>query len=331
MELKWFKPSTYKQGLSYIFSLIHRELRSLQPIDTPDIIWTRSLMGARAYLRNKSIAGTQSSAQTDYSESSIAQDTGHYFCIMEEIEEIVENGEVIETTSLVVCNSMNPDFVYAGSVKTADGRVINVEKTKLNKSTSTKYVYLVLDVSADPSVYITESYSSNLTSVSGAILIGSYIWDGENPAEITQVLKPTEPVEIGPPYIGPYCILPCAPSESELYNYVINPAGSLQVSSATCYVNGESAGVCFPVFSTVSDMNAVRAYVGWYAPVYDSTDGTMLSSGSVLLTTKESLVNGATVSKDITGNTSGVIDLMWKSAITHTMEYYLFSDNMLGS
>jgi len=50
MELKWFRATTYTQGLSYIFGLIRKELMALQPLDSPDIAWDRGVDGIRARL-----------------------------------------------------------------------------------------------------------------------------------------------------------------------------------------------------------------------------------------------------------------------------------------
>ena len=333
MELKWFKPAIYRQGLSYVLWLIRKELLSLQPIDTDDIRWTRSSAGIRAYIkRSKSAENTQQAVTTQQA-TTVPSSTG-YFCIYKKTETVKkEDGSSENVYSVVVADLNDKESGIAGVVKLADGTRINVPTCTLSKSQTKKYVYLVLDVSKTPAVYIMESDINTLTTVlGGIILIGSYTWDEEKKsATITQNIKQSIPVDIGPSYIGPYCILPTEPSSYGIYNYAVNPAGSVKLASALCYVNGESVGYVNPIYAAVASTDAVRAFVGWVAPRYDEVTGEELSSGYVLLSSDDDFTDPVDVTKDITGNTSGMIDIVWRSAITGTVQDILFDDSMLES
>lgn len=332
MELKWFKPTTYRQGLGHILGLIRKELISLQPVDTDDIKWTRSATGLRAYIKTaKAIDYAQSESVTQ--QSTTSSSSSGYFCIYKKTEVVKKADGSSETVySVVVADLNDKESGIAGVVKLADGTKVNVATYTLSKSQTKKYVYLVLDVSKTPSVYIMESDINTLTTVlGGLILIGSYTWNEETKsAAITQNLKQSTPIELGPSYIGPYCILPTTPSSDGVYNYAINPAGTITLSSALCYVNGERVGYVNPISASVASTVAVRAFVGWVAPRYDEVTGEETSSGYILLSSAD-FKDTVDVSKDITGNTSGTVDLVWRSAITGTIQDVLFDDSMLES
>ena len=333
MELKWFKPSAYTQGISHILGLIRKELIAVQPVDTSDIVWTRSSSGIRAYLASHS-PETQSDGYSLTQEESVDSSSVGYFCISLKLYKVTgEDGTETTQSTMQVVDRNDSDSGIAGVVKLADGTLVNVPTFTLSKSVTKKYVYLVMDVSHAPSIYIMESDINTLTSVKGgAMLIGSYMWDEQaKSATINQNIRQTIPVELGPTYIGPYCILPGEPSSDGSYNYAVNPAGSIILSSALCYVNGESVGYTHPLLVSVSSVDAVRAFVGWVAPRYDETTGEETSSGYVLLSSDDDFTAPVDVTKDITGNTSGMIDIVWRSAITGTIQDILFDDGMIES
>ena len=333
MELKWFKPSAYTQGISHILGLIRKELIAVQPVDTSDIVWTRSSSGIRAYLASHS-PETQSDGYSLTQEESTDSSAVGYFCISLKLYKVTgEDGTETTQSTMQVVNRNDIDSGIAGVVKLADGTLVNVPTFTLSKSTTKKYVYLVMDVSHAPSIYIMESDINTLTSVKGgAMLIGSYMWDEQaKSATINQNIRQTIPVELGPTYIGPYCILPGEPSSSGMYNYAVNPAGTINLSSARCYVNGKGVGYAQPLSASVDRLSSVRAFVGWVAPRYSEDTGVETSSGYVLLSSDGNFSTDVDVSKDITGNTSGVVDIIWRSSITDTIQSILFDDTMLES
>lgn len=333
MELKWFKPSAYTQGISYILGLIRKELIAVQPVDTSDIVWTRSSSGIRAYLASNAPETRNDGYSLTQEETADYSDVG-YFCISLKLYKVTgEDGTESTESTMQVVNRNDIDSGIAGVVKLADGTLVNVPVFTLSKATTKKYVYLIMDVSHEPSIYIMESDINTLTSVKGgAVLIGSYIWDEEaKSATINQSIRQTTAVELGPTYIGPYCILPGEPSSDGSYNYAVNPAGSINLNSGLCYVNGNSVGYASPISVSISSDQDVRAFIGWVAPRYDENTGVETSSGYVLLSSADTFPTTVDISKDITGNTTGTIDLIWRSAITGTIQDVLFDDSMLGS
>lgn len=58
MELKWFRPTTYTQGLGHVLGMIYKELVALQPVDSTDVTWRRTSTGIQAYVKPKPASST---------------------------------------------------------------------------------------------------------------------------------------------------------------------------------------------------------------------------------------------------------------------------------
>lgn len=339
MELKWFKPATYRQGLSYVLSMIRKELVALQPIDSTDVTWRRTETGIQAYVKAKPNSATTVASSLPQTENPPASGSAekYQFTITTENREVEnEDGSKTTVTFIVVVDANDPKSGIAGIVKLGDGTLLYVPSVTLPYASTLTYVHLVCDASKNNNtqsspVYIMISSKRQLTTVlGGSILIGSYTKATTTSAfSSTQNLKQNTPIEIGPTYIGPWCILPGQPTETSVFNYIVNPAGSLTLNSGHLYVNGiQDSNLVSPklLFSS----SRVQAYVGWTAPRYDGTSNIPISSSSVSISSS-SPGNSVDASMDITGNTAGMIDLKWMSAISAEPYTILFDDTMIES
>ena len=341
MELKWFRPTTYTQGLGHVLGMIYKELVALQPVDSTDVTWRRTSTGIQAYVKQKPVSSTgiaSSLPQTETPKAAAAALGEKYqFTITTEIREVEnEDGTKSNVPFVVVVDANDPKSGVAGVVRLGDGTLLNVASVTLPYTNTLKYVHLVCDASKNnntqaSSVYIMSSSQRHLTTVlGGSILIGSYTKANASAAlSTTQNLNQNTPVEIGPTYVGPWCILPGMPTETTTFNYIVNPAGSLELGSGHLYVNGVQDANLVPP-KTLSSTSRVQAYVAWTAPRYDGTSTTPTRPSSVSISAS-SPGSYADASMAITGNTAGMIDLKWMSAISAEPYAILFDNSMIES
>ena len=120
MELKWFKATTYTQGIGQIFGLIRKELIALQPIDSPDIAWDRGAEGIKARIVKKNVedvksrtpdsgeiaaSGGGSSASIYFAKIKVINEDGTYTCAMSKTGDF---GNMEELPTMVVYPIQTP-------------------------------------------------------------------------------------------------------------------------------------------------------------------------------------------------------------------------------
>lgn len=348
MELKWFKPATYRQGLSYVLSMIRKELVALQPIDSTDVTWRRTEMGIQAYVKAKPNSATTVASSLPQTENPPASGSAekYQFTITTENREVEnEDGSKTTVTFIVVVDANDPKSGTSGKCRFGNGDIFYVSSYTLSKTPGTRYVFLVMDVTKTPAVYVLENNTQYVKGVNGSVIqIGRYTWDENTKTlKVTQLLKQNTPVDIGPTYMGPWCTLPAQPSVSSngvdhTYAYLINPKGSITVSSGEYTVNGQIGGIASSSAIFFSDTpEYLPAYVGWKAPQHAPIPGwsgsyiQVESSSLVISSTYDDLQSQYDAVMPITGNTSGVIDVKWISTTVDTIQSVLFDNSFIES
>lgn len=348
MELKWFRPTTYTQGLGHVLGMIYKELVALQPVDSTDVTWRRTSTGIQAYVKPKPASSTGSASSLPQTETPKAAAAGekYQFTITTEIREVEnEDGTKSNVPFVVVVDANDPKSGTSGKCRFGNGDLFYVSSYTLSKTPGTRYVFLVMDVTKTPAVYVLENSTSYVKGVNGSVIqIGYYTWDESTKTlKATQLLKQNTPVDIGPTYIGPWCTLPAQPAVSSdgvayKYAYLINPKGSITVSSGEYTVNGQIGGVASSsaVFFS-NDSGYFPAYVGWKAPQYAPRPGwsgsyiQIESSSLVISSSYDDLQNSYDAVMPITGNASGVIDVKWISTTVDTIQSVLFDASFIES
>lgn len=245
-------------------------------------------------------------------------------------EETGEDGRKKTSVSIVVQDGLDNGSEYAGTVRLGDGTLQPVPRFETSNSETPKYLYLVMDVTHDPPVYILEHESAELKSVlGGLVLIGSYSLR-ENAAVIKQNLRQTVPVELGPAYLGPYCVLPGPPNTGDGYTFVLNPAQGLTLANGGYYVNGITSGageVVEPKIFKVRQ-SSIRLWAALKAPRYEIGAEAPTVPGSLTILNAEPSSSAYDAVMEITGNSSGVLNIWWTSSTTDTIAGLLFKNQM---
>ncbi len=245
-------------------------------------------------------------------------------------EETGEDGRKKTSVSIVVQDGLDDGSEYAGTVRLGDGTLQPVPRFETSNSETPKYLYLVMDVTHDPPVYILEHESAELKSVlGGLVLIGSYSLR-ENAAVIKQNLRQTVPVELGPAYLGPYCVLPGPPNTGDGYTFVLNPAQGLTLANGGYYVNGITSGageVVEPKIFKVRQ-SSIRLWAALKAPRYEIGAEAPTVPGSLTILNAEPSSSAYDAVMEITGNSSGVLNIWWTSSTTDTIAGLLFKNQM---
>lgn len=341
MELKWFKPATYRQGLSYVLSMIRKELVALQPIDSTDVTWRRTETGIQAYVKAKPNSATTVASSLPQTENPPASGSAekYQFTITTENHEVEnEDGSKTIVTFIVVVDANDPKSGTSGKCRFGNGDIFYVSSYTLSKTPGTRYVFLVMDVTKTPAVYVLENNTQYVKGVNGSVIqIGYYTWDDNTKTlKVTQLLKQNTPVDIGPTYMGPWCTLPGPPITSSTgydYKYLCNPKGSVQLSSGNYMVNGYIAGTANPSGIFVSNTPyTLPVFVGWKAPQYAAGSTVPISSSEIVISSSSSgMQSQYDAVSDITGHASGVIDIKWTSTTVDTIQSVLFDESFIES
>lgn len=343
MELKWFRPTTYTQGLGHVLGMIYKELVALQPVDSTDVTWRRTSTGIQAYVKPKpaSSNGIASSLPQTETPKAAAAALGekYQFTITTEIREVEnEDGTKSNVPFVVVVDANDPKSGTSGKCRFGNGDLFYVSSYTLSKTPGTRYVFLVMDVTKTPAVYVLENSTSYVKGVNGSVIqIGYYTWDESTKTlKATQLLKQNTPVDIGPTYIGPWCTLPGPPITSSTgsdYKYLCNPNGSVQLSSGNYMVNGYIAGTANPSGIFVSNTPyTLPVFVGWKAPQYAAGSTVPISSSEIVISSSSSgMQSQYDAVSDITGHASGVIDIKWTSTTVDTIQSVLFDESFIES
>lgn len=341
MELKWFKPATYRQGLSYVLSMIRKELVALQPIDSTDVTWRRTETGIQAYVKAKPNSATTVASSLPQTENPPASGSAekYQFTITTENREVEnEDGSKTIVTFIVVVDANDPKSGTSGKCRFGNGDIFYVSSYTLSKTPGTHYVFLVMDVTKTPAVYVLENNTQYVKGVNGSVIqIGYYTWDDNTKTlKVTQLLKQNTPVDIGPTYMGPWCTLPGPPITSSTgsdYKYLCNPNGSVQLSSGNYMVNGYIAGTANPSGIFVSNTPyTLPVFVGWKAPQYAAGSTVPISSSEIVISSSSSgMQSQYDAVSDITGHASGVIDIKWTSTTVDTIQSVLFDESFIES
>lgn len=341
MELKWFKPATYRQGLSYVLSMIRKELVALQPIDSTDVTWRRTETGIQAYVKAKPNSATTVASSLPQTENPPASGSAekYQFTITTENREVEnEDGSKTTVTFIVVVDANDPKSGTSGKCRFGNGDIFYVSSYTLSKTPGTRYVFLVMDVTKTPAVYVLENNTQYVKGVNGSVIqIGYYTWDESTKTlKATQLLKQNTPVDIGPTYMGPWCTLPGPPITSSTgydYKYLCNPNGSIQLDSGNYMVNGYIVGKASPSGIFVSNTPyTLPVFVGWKAPQYSADSTVPISSSEIVISSSGSgMQSKYDAVSEITGHASGIIDIKWVSTTVDTIQSVLFDNSFIES
>lgn len=228
-----------------------------------------------------------------------------------------------------VITVLGGDAVLSGTSTggTSKSRVTIPQKEEEVEITATGYyyVYLIMDVTADPVVSIQVMNTTTPIGRYGRAVQLGYVYFTISGGWVNWTIRQraVSPVEIGPIYMGPFCFLP-GPLNGNAPTFIVNPRGGYTTAAAAPTVNGLTSilGSPLPVVSpssSIADTETVQVALYFWPPVFNAAGTSIATPAVITMQLVADKPTGYEGSYILNNHNTGIPDISWINSSNQTI------------